>query len=212
MVAVHGASHDVEEPRVARRRLVRVLVLRFRLGSRAALERCQVQGWTALAHVIHDVGVDRARLLSDLVQRVERRGRLAVEAALLALVAAAPRDLIDCALDQLVRNFLYLDAGDLKLLQVLEQDVLRVAPALVARLDVRVDFGPGHGFRAFRTGRGGTECLLGLGVKQHAEVVFAFDSGEWGTFCRHASAHFICYQAAAAPGADQQRRLGPLAP
>ena len=60
-----------------------------------------------------------ARLLSDLVQRVERRGRRAVEAALLALVAAAPRDLIDCAFNHLVRNFLYLDARDAKLLQIL---------------------------------------------------------------------------------------------
>ena len=33
------------------------------------------------------------------------------------------------------------------------------------------------------------ELLLGLMIKQHAEVVFDGDSGEWGTLARHASAH-----------------------
>ena len=145
----------------------------------AALQRCQVQGGPPSGHIIHDVGVDRARLLSDLVQRVERRGRLAVEAALLALVAAAPPG-ISLTVPLIISSAIFSIStrATLKLLQILEQDVLRVAPALVARLDVRVGLGPGHGFRAFRTGRGCFEGLLGLVVKQHAEVVFAFDSGE----------------------------------
>ena len=162
------------------------------LGSRAALERCQVQGWAAFAHVIHDVGVDLARPLSNLVQWIERRGGLAVKAALLALIAdVLPplRNFTDCALYFFVRNLLDLDASDLKLLEILKQDVLRVAPALVARLHVRVGHGPGHGEFVFRTGRGGMEGLLCLVVKQHAEVVFAGDSGEGCAFFRDVSAH-----------------------
>ena len=41
--------------------------------------------------------------------------------ALVADVLPALRDLLDCALNLLVRNLLYLDAGDLKLFQNLKQ-------------------------------------------------------------------------------------------
>ena len=96
---------------------------------------------------------------------------------------------MDRALDLLVRDLLDLFPRDPKLLQILEQDVLRVAPALVARLHVRVGHGPGHGEFVFRTGRGGMEGLLCLVVKQHAEVVFAGASGEGCAFFRDVSAH-----------------------